>query len=78
MADVLMRRGDLVLVRVVGRLGLFRQEACGAFRPAGTLDPDEWRWTLTCAAPVALFAGGTEAAESEPLSAGPLTEVRGA
>jgi hypothetical protein len=69
--EVLLRRGTLALVRWRAGAGLYREQPDGSFRPAGALGPEEWRWTLTCAAPVAVFAGAGP--PPEPGTAGPLT-----
>lgn len=55
MPEELLRRGDLALVRSSNseRAGLYRGEG-EELRPAGALDPAEWRWVLWGAAPVAL------------------------
>lgn len=70
--EVWLRRGRLALVRARGGAGLYREQPDGSFRPAGALSPDEWRWTLTCAAPVAVCASAEP--PPEPGTAGPLTD----
>jgi hypothetical protein len=61
MPEELARRGDLALVRSSNteRAGLYRGVGEN-LRPAGSLDPAEWRWVLVGAAPLALSSFGPE------------------
>lgn len=60
MAEELLRRGDLVLMLwSYDEVGLFREGADG-WRRFGPGDRAEWRWVLTCAAPLALQVLGPE------------------